>query len=176
MPVNIKIDRSDVISIMAMLLSLGAIFVSIKQTDILKEQQKIMASQQEGSVWPHLEIGPEINSDDVSASFLLQLKNNGVGPAIVTDFKFNKESQTKLDETELLKLVEKLDLAPILGYKFIHPNGRTIPADTKVDLVYLKVADPNKNFEKLYELMDELINNHFCYESLYKTKYGENCN
>ncbi|GAB5553041.1 MAG: hypothetical protein Sapg2KO_26320 [Saprospiraceae bacterium] len=56
----------------------------MRETGILAEQQALMASQQEASVWPYLENNLDnIFKDDSIATFKLQITNKGVGPAIV---------------------------------------------------------------------------------------------
>lgn len=177
MPINIKIDRSDIISLMALLMSMGAVFVAIKQTSILREQQKIMASQQEGSVWPHLDVNASVNKDSVSATFTMKVHNNGIGPAILTNFKFNEAYVDPLDFKGLYEILEKSDvnIKAILEARFTHPNGKTIPSRGDVSVISLTIDDPEKNYDKLFQVLDELSSPKYCYESVYKTKYGNAC-
>lgn len=176
MPVNIKIDRSDIISIMAIFMSMGAIFVSLKQTTILKEQQKIMASQQEGSVWPHLDVNASVRSDSVSATLNMNIVNNGIGPAILNEFKFNEEFVNPLDMTGLNDILQKFDLGDALrGIYFDHPNGKTIPSKGDISLIKITMDDPSDSYNKLFQVLEELSDPKYCYESVYKTKYGNNC-
>lgn len=173
MAVNINIDRSDVISIMALLMSLGAIFVALKQTTILKEQQKIMATQQEGSVWPHLDYKILIDTD--SATFKMELNNKGIGPAIVTNFLFNEEYQSNLDLISLMEMLREAGMEQILDINFEHPTDKTIPAGDKISIVNFKIGASIENTIKLAALGNEFSKPKIYYESLYKTKYCEGC-
>ena len=49
-----KFSRADVTSFIALMVSLGALFVSIYEANIMREQQMIMQSQQKTSVFPYL--------------------------------------------------------------------------------------------------------------------------
>ena len=48
-------DRSDLIAVAALLMSMLALFVSIYEARILKAQHKIMLSQERNAVWPYVD-------------------------------------------------------------------------------------------------------------------------
>lgn len=156
-------------------MSLGAIFVSLKQTNILREQQKIMASQQEGSVWPHLDVKVSVLQDSIYATFNMILKNSGIGPAITKNFKFNKDFQNVCDHKKLSEIIKSNKIDQVREISFEHPSGKTIPAGEGLSLILLKVEDPTNNYYKLFELLETFGDPQFCYESIYKTEYGEGC-
>lgn len=72
------------------LISICALVVSIKQTQIMSEQRVLMYKQAKVSVWPRLEVGLSKghNLKDYSIEqFRLNMTNGGVGPAIITDMR-----------------------------------------------------------------------------------------
>lgn len=50
-----RLDRSDKISIFAIVLSFMAVSVSLYEANILRDQQEIMQDQQKASVWPYVQ-------------------------------------------------------------------------------------------------------------------------
>lgn len=75
-----RLDRSDFISLTALLMSMVAVFVSIYEAKILKEQQLIMLSQEKTSVWPYLDGVLNFEySEKVRISF--EFENKGIGPS-----------------------------------------------------------------------------------------------
>ena len=49
-----NLDRSDIIALIAVVMSLAAVFVSIYEARLLKDQQKLMHEQQKAAVWPYV--------------------------------------------------------------------------------------------------------------------------
>ncbi len=79
-------NPQNVIALAVSIISICALVVSIKQTQIMSEQRVLMYEQSKASVWPRLEVGlvESHNLDDYSIStFKLNVNNGGVGPAIV---------------------------------------------------------------------------------------------
>lgn len=83
-------------TLLALLLSTLALFVSIYEANILKTQQKSM-------VWPYFEI--ENNYDD--SGFKLISKNKGTGPAIITKLEVSYDNQKVNSYLELIKKMNK---------------------------------------------------------------------
>ncbi len=71
------------VGLAAVLLSCGALVVSVFQTRILREQQG-------ATVWPRLALG----ADHVDATFRFVLSNDGVGPAIVREARFSARGRS----------------------------------------------------------------------------------
>jgi hypothetical protein len=67
-----RVSAEMLVGVAAILLSLGALVVSVVQTQIAREQQH-------AAVWPFLRIG----SGRYDARFTLMLENKGVGPALI---------------------------------------------------------------------------------------------
>ena len=80
---NKPIDRSDIIALFALILSLGAFIVSIYEASILKKEQGIMLTQQKASVWPYLETDWSYSYGMEKVEIECTITNKGVGPARV---------------------------------------------------------------------------------------------
>ncbi len=79
------LDRSDILSLSALLISGIALLVSIYEANIMKEQQKIMFDQQQAAVWPYVDGQINFNYQDDRLIINYSLINKGVGPAIIRD-------------------------------------------------------------------------------------------
>lgn len=73
-------DRSDLIAVAALLMSMLALFVSIYEARILKDQHKIMVSQERNAVWPYVDGHLTYQyTDKILIEY--QLENKGIGPS-----------------------------------------------------------------------------------------------
>jgi len=99
-------DRSDLISILAVLLSLGAFGVSIIQANIMKDQQEIMATQQRSSIFPYLIPNTGINTNIKDGIDYTQVKititNKGFGPALLDSIKLTYNNKIYTEGNKLL--------------------------------------------------------------------------
>ncbi|MEO1263126.1 MAG: hypothetical protein AAFZ15_30230 [Bacteroidota bacterium] len=101
-----RFDRSDWLSILAVVVSSIALAVSIYETGILKEQSSMMQAQQKASVWPYLEmVGSYIYDEKVTVSFAFE--NKGVGPARIESFKILIDGEEYADYAALYKFFKK---------------------------------------------------------------------
>lgn len=72
-----RVTPEILVGLAAVLLSCGALVVSVFQARILREQQG-------ATVWPHLALG----TDRLDDSFTVTVSNAGVGPAIVREIEY----------------------------------------------------------------------------------------
>lgn len=73
-------DRSDLIAVAALLMSMLALFVSIYEARILKAQHKIMVSQERTAVWPYVDGHLTYQyTDRILIEY--RLENKGIGPS-----------------------------------------------------------------------------------------------
>ncbi|MFY0594467.1 hypothetical protein [Roseivirga sp.] len=97
-PTKNKFSKSDIASMLAVVLSIAALGIGIieakimaDQQEIMADQQRVMVEQQKGSAWPYLAVESELNSIESNTQqmdsivFSWSAKNKGVGPAIVSD-------------------------------------------------------------------------------------------
>lgn len=78
-----RIDRSDILAILALLISFVTMGISIYETRILKEDQQIMRSEQKAAVWPYIEKDFVIQFLEDKSVLKLAVRNKGVGPALI---------------------------------------------------------------------------------------------
>ncbi len=87
--INRRIDRSLVVALVAVAISLIGTLVSIYEARVLREQQDLLAEQKSASAWPYLQAGPNTNyTGDSVATIAYEVENKGIGPAILGDFKY----------------------------------------------------------------------------------------
>lgn len=128
-----KFSRSDVTSFIALVVSLGALCVSIYEANIMREQQMIMQSQQRTSVFPYL-VQELRYSFGTKGEFIYELENKGVGPAKIKSANLtlnNKPVNTYMEiKHELDKVFPK---EADYGFSFSNPDGYFIsPKEKKV--------------------------------------------
>lgn len=95
-PINIEL----LLGLSATFLSLAALIVSIFQTRIARDQQQ-------ASVWPYVQVS--INHFD--NDFILLLKNNGVGPALIKKVEFGFRGRNETSHIKLLNQVVNTELS-----------------------------------------------------------------
>lgn len=137
-----KLNRSDITALLALLVSLGALFVSIIEANIMRDQQRIMQSQQKASMFPYLAQRVKFELAETSA-YIHTLENKGLGPAKVktSSFRLNDEPIANYQE-----LKEKLDalFPPETKYSisFFDPKSYFMTAKEKITILRVSSADP----------------------------------
>ncbi|MEN0047573.1 MAG: hypothetical protein AAF806_10990 [Bacteroidota bacterium] len=76
-------DRSDLIALLALFISVLGTIVAFRETSILSEEQQLNQRNQAASVWPYLDTKYSYNYQDSIYSFVMVLENKGVGPALL---------------------------------------------------------------------------------------------
>lgn len=159
-----KFSRADVTSFIALMVSLGALFVSIYEANIMREQQMIMQSQQKTSVFPYLVSGIQYSFGD-GGEFIYEIENKGIGPAKITNATFTlneKPVNTYLEiKDELDKIFPK---EADYGLSFFNPNSYFISPKEKITAIKITY----KNFENSMDLIRNLSFEHsICYCSIF---------
>jgi hypothetical protein len=104
-----RFDRSDVMALLALLISLGAFAVSVLEANIMRDQQRIMQIQQKASVYPYLSKNIKLGSEN-GADFTLSIVNKGVGPGKIKNVKFRFDDQTfETTEEVRAEIMKKLE-------------------------------------------------------------------
>jgi hypothetical protein len=115
-----RFDRSDLMSALAVIISIGALLVSLYQAKILRNQQQIMQDQQKASVWPYLEANYKYQYSVTGGLWEIDLKydieNKGVGPAKIEDSRLEVLGKEVGSYAELTKLINSF-LTDSLGLK-----------------------------------------------------------
>lgn len=157
-------DRSDVVAVLAVMISLVALGVSVYEAKILHDQKGIMFEQQKAAVWPYLR-DEESFVYDTSFTYVYGLENKGVGPAIVeqAELWLNKELIT--DYQDLYRSISKVlpdSMAFVLSYG--NPKGFILsPGETFEALrIECPIFDRNVPISELLSFQLRL-----CYRSVY---------
>ena len=161
-----KFSRADVMSFIALVVSLGAFCVSIYEANIMREQQMIMQSQQKTSVFPYLIQDMQFSFEE-EVEFIYELENKGIGPAKIESavLTLNEKPVNSYKEikTELDKIFPK---EADYGFSFSNPNGYFISPKEKI--VAIKITF--KNFENSVDLIRNLS---FEYDITYCSIFDE---
>ena len=148
------------VGIAAILLSCGALVVSVFQARILREQQG-------ATVWPRL----SVSGGRIDDGFTYSLSNDGIGPAIVREVRFAARGEAYEQLSTLLYstvLEPMADTAYAAGkiYATLSPGSVLRPGD-QVDLFQTRHSDPLA--ERLVALMAD---SSFHAQILYSDVYG----
>lgn len=100
-------DRSDFISLLAVIISVGAFAVSLYEAHILKEQQELMQIQQKAAVWPYLEHEIIYSYDTTEAAVRFAIGNKGVGPARIDTAVLYLQEQPIRDYTDISDIIRQ---------------------------------------------------------------------
>ena len=102
-----RFDRSDLLSILAVIVSLSALGVSVYEAGILREQSALMQEQQKAAVWPYMDTNANhLYSKETMIEF--SFTNKGVGPAKIKSFDLLINGQTFSDSDEISAYFSKL--------------------------------------------------------------------
>lgn len=155
-----KFSRAEVTSFIALVVSLGALCVSIYEANIMREQQIIMQSQQKTSVFPYLVQDLRYSFGD-GGEFIYEIENKGIGPAKI------KSATLTLNEKPVNSFLEiKNELDQIFpkeadyGLSFSNPDGYFISPKEKI--ITIKIT-----YKKFENSMDLIRNLKFRYDILY---------
>ena len=91
-----QVDKTFVFSVLAMVVSVLALFVSFYEARILRSQQDMQKTEQAASVWPYLELKANLQKTLDKVQVTYYLINKGVGPALV------KNTRIYIDEEEVV--------------------------------------------------------------------------
>ena len=141
------------VAILAVVINIITVSVYIYQTDI-------MQSQQHASVWPYVEWRGVYNQE---TGYKLQIRNNGIGPALIKSALFYFDDQAVSHPDSLMVKLLGTDRFPHLTD---HIENRVLPAGEVVNLIEIK---DDQYAGLLY--MNQLKGNfsyEICYESIYK--------
>jgi len=130
-----KINSDRVLSITAFIISIATLIALMYQSNLVREQNKMMQKEQYASVMPYLSMGFMGSEDD--SSFELFLKNDGIGPAFIKEINIRyKDSLYNMPiikfYTEVLK-VENKNNVKLLRYDI--GKSTVIPADREIPLL-----------------------------------------
>ncbi len=161
-----RFDRSDLLSVFAVIISIGAFVVSLYEAGIMKQQQAVMVDQQKASVWPYLEHYIAYSFQNNTAELEIALTNKGVGPAKMGASTLKIHQQEVVDYSDIRKAIEVQfpeNVWQSINYSFGFPSG-ILSADESFTILNLKSNRFPNDQEVLRDLAIEYI---ICYCSIY---------
>ena len=168
-----KIDRSDILAILAIVVSFISLGLGIYEARIMKQEAEIMLTQQKTSVWPYI-------SKTTSIAYLEQIgvsysiSNKGVGPALINEIIIEKDGKVvSTDYASILALFE-----PVLTQVDAKNNESLLNISTSFkDNVVLSPGETwelikieGERFPRDNELLSNLVRSlriKICYSSIY---------
>lgn len=157
-------DRSDLIAVAALLMSMLALFVSIYEARILKAQHKIMVSQERTAVWPYVD-GYLIYQYADSILIEYQLDNKGIGPSRIDNLELKVNGQFIGDYGTLRTVLtdffpDSVDVELSLA----HMSNQILSPNEQVRTLAIQVSRFSGDIDKVRELT---ISYQVCYCSIY---------
>lgn len=169
-----KIDRSDVLALLAILISFTSLGIGIYEAKIMKQETEIMLSQQKTSVWPYIDKNTAISYSKL-ATLRFSITNKGVGPALVNKILLEKDGEAiATDYAEILSLFDPIfegldqkeeDNLPLNISTGFRDNIVLSPGET-VELLNIKCG----RFPNDTEILGDLVRGlkiKICYASIY---------
>lgn len=159
-----RIDRSDIISITALLMSMMALFVSIYEANILKAQQKIMVSQERTAVWPYVDGYTHYEyADQITVAY--QLENKGIGPSRIRNMQLTVNGQEVSNYSELKQALQDYFPDTVkLNPSFLSFDNQILTPNETVETLAIEISRFPGDIEKVRALP---ISYTVCYCSIY---------
>ncbi len=156
-------NRSDLISIIALVLSIGAFGVALYEANILKQQQEIMLSQQKASIWPYLKIKQGFSVDESSVQSSIGIENKGLGPASISDYKLTINGDVAESYTDGLKKIKEILKREDVIYS-LASDPDIIASGEVHEFLKIIIPDPTVSLLTISKIKIEL---ELCYCSVY---------
>lgn len=148
-------DRSDIMALIALLISLGAFSVSLIEANIMRDQQRLMQVQQKASVYPYLAKSVSFGHEN-GVAYSHSIINKGVGPAKIKEVSYwlNDELVHSIEDLRLALLdllegrVQSIAISNLKSY-FISP-------EEEKSVVSIKLADKTNILQVLTSMNLEI--------------------
>jgi len=150
--------RGNVLSLIAIVISLSALGVSVFEVTSLKDQQK-------ASVWPYLEITQSYSGQ----GFAVTLSNKGIGPALLGDVGFVHEGKrlTNSDDIDAL-ILQTVGPERAFSYDTYRANNATNGVLAPGEEMTVFAVPWTDNTRAFIEGVGDGISAQGCYCSVYK--------
>ena len=165
---GIKWNSERILSLSAMSISFITLIIFIYQTNLMSRQNDL-------SILPYLLVSESVDGE--SSSFMISLRNHGVGPAILESVIMEydgKRYDVKDYNDDMISLLRSLS-SELDSLKFYSMStldvGIAIPANTTYEI--FSVNNSPKDYQILTEALFNLENNGLRYEITYKSIQGE---
>ena len=165
---GIKWNSERILSLSAMSISFITLIIFIYQTNLMSRQNDL-------SILPYLQVSESVDGE--TNSFMISLRNHGVGPAILESviIEYDGERYDVKDYNDnlislLASLATELDSLKYYSMSTLDV-GIAIPANTIYEIV--SVSNSAKDYELLTETLYKLENDGLRYEIIYKSIQNE---
>ena len=157
-------DRSDLIAVAALLMSMLALFVSIYEARILKAQHKIMVSQERNAVWPYVDGHLSYQyTDKILIEY--QLENKGIGPSRIDRTQLSVNGQVVESYGQLSKQLKtyfpdsvEVDLA------LVDMTNQILSPEEQVQVLGIQISRFKNDIDRVRDIK---VNAEVCYCSIY---------
>ena len=140
----------------AIIISLSALAVSLYETSLIRQQQH-------ASVWPHVMVGPSIQSE----RFMFLVSNTGIGPARIKDVEVTVDDEPVRNWVSMLEVITD-DSGPF-NFSMSMINGRVLSAGESYEIFWMVDGSEGDDENFVRQLSDdwERIDITVCYCSVY---------
>lgn len=165
---KINWNSNKILGLSAMSISFITLIIFIYQTNLMSKQNYL-------SILPYLQVS---YSDNVAElSFSLDIKNHGVGPAIIESVTvfYNDEEHDLSEYDNYFYNFLKSEMPVLDSVKFFSSStldrGIAIPANSTYNV--FKVLDSKNDYELLTSSLEELLSRGMRYEIIYRSIQDE---
>ena len=161
-------DPQVVTAIAITIISVCALLVSLQQTKILADQQRITTEAAKAQLWPfiELEVGAGFNEEGIII-LKISVTNSGTGPAIIEGVRFSYRDSVYLDWWDFLTDIPMKD-GVTYGITNADISNRVIQAGESYDI--LNLSDNIPLMRGLYSYLDQAEDQpriEICYRSVF---------
>jgi len=150
---RIPMNWERAIAALALALSVTAILVSLLEVSTVRSHVK-------ATVWPHLSLDTQSSADGTT----IQLKNKGVGPALVQDIVMKLDGKVMTDiETAIIDTLGADTLVQNKSYKQADVSNQVVAAGETVDLFSIVSSDDT---DELMRIWSSQLDIQMCYCSI----------
>ena len=144
--------------------ALAAILVSVIALYVAWDQSRVMRAQQHGAVIPILQIDWSVSRDTQDMRLEMNVRNNGVGPALVEAVSLYREGEAHADMSVFMA-----ELPSGAGRAWTSISGRSIGVDEEIRPMELTWRASETDREDITRIVDHIETWHveICYCSVF---------
>lgn len=131
--------------------ALAAILVSVIALYVAWDQSRVMRAQQHGAVIPILQVDWSLSRDSEHVLMQLNVRNNGVGPALVESVILSHEGEAHEDASDFMAA-----LPGGASRAWTSIAGRTIGVDESIRPMELSWPSDESDLERVNRLVGEI--------------------
>lgn len=166
---NRKVDRSLLVALVAVAISLIGTLVSVYEAQVLREQQDLLVEQKSAAAWPFMKCTPLVNyENDTLAILMYQVGNKGIGPAILGDVRYLFDGKDYESYSIADGIAEKYDsLVFVMGTQNMQIDSSVFQPSEAMNVftVRLKAKKPENTW--VFNKIANELSVQFCYCSVY---------